>query len=297
LGTALGAGASAYGIYGGLKSGTPTGYAQAGLGGASLANKAGAFGNNSGAAGGAIQAGGNILGLYTGLKQGGVTGDLQAANAAYGLATGSAGIPGVGQVLSVYNAIKGYQSGDTGGDALRGAEAGASIGSVVPVVGTILGGVIGGAVGAISSAFGPGKVDAENAGFNAYTQQYAKTPPAQQAQLAQSVQNPYQLMAGYFDLRSGQLQGQNPIYSTYGRMGEQKFTNDLVNLVNTYKSQDTTPEQMMNGVVQPWLNSMGAWNDSNKSAITSLIQNMTGQIMNGSYKQNFKSIGGQQVFH
>jgi len=239
------------------------------------------------------------LGIYNGIKQGGATGYLQAANSAYGLAAGTSGIPGVGQALAVYNAVKGYQSGDTGGDALRGAEAGASIGTmIVPGIGTVVGGLIGGAVGAVSSAFGNGKVAPENANFEGYTQAFNKAPPDQKQQLAQSVQNPYLPLAGYFDLRSNQLKGSNPIYTTYGRMGEQKFTNDLINQVNLGKSHGITdPNQMYSQVIQPWIDQMGEWKDSNKDAMSSLLQNMTGQIMSGTYKNNFKAIGGQQVFH
>jgi hypothetical protein len=299
LGTAAGLAGGAAGIYSGIASGKPTGYAQAGLGAAKLGAQSGAFGQGGGNVQAGAQAGMNVLGLYNGIKQGGVAGYGQAANSAYGLATGTGGIPGVGQALSVYNFAKNYQSGDTGGDALRGAEAGASIGSmIVPGIGTIVGGVIGGAAGALSSAFGNGKVDPENANFNGYTQAYNKAPPAQQAQLAASVQNPYLPLAGYFDLRSNQLKGQNPIYQTYGRRGEQKFTDDLITRVKMGQQFGIKdPSQMWGQIVQPWLNSMGTWNDSNKNALTALMQNMTGQVMSGTYQKNFKAIGGQTVFH
>lgn len=300
LGQGAGLLGGAAGIYGGLASGKPTGYASAGLNAAKLGSQTGLLG----AAGGSnVQAGANAglnaLGLYNGIKQGGIAGYGQAANSAYGLATGTGGIPGVGQALSVYNAINGYRSGDTGGDALRGAEAGASIGSmIVPGIGTIVGGVIGGAAGAISSAFGNGKVDPENQNFEGYTQAFNKAPASQQSQLAQSVQDPYTVMAGYFDLRSNQLKGSNPIYSTYGRMGEQKFTNDLISKVNQAKASGITdPSQIYSQAVQPWIGSMGTWQDSNKNAMQALIQNMTGQIASGTYQQNFKAVGGQQVFH
>lgn len=290
---------SAAGIYGGLASGKPTGYASAGLNAAQLGAKSGTFGASGGNVQAGAQAGMNALGIYNGIKQGGVAGYGQAANSAYGLATGTGGIPGVGAALSVYNAVKGYQSGDTGGDALRGAEAGASIGTmIVPGIGTIVGGLIGGAVGGISSAFGNGKVDPENKNFEGYTQAFNKAPAGQQQQLAQSVENPYTVMAGYFDLRSNQLKGSNPLYTTYGRMGEQKFTNDLVGVVNKAKQSGITdPNQIYSQAVQPWINGMGNWQDSNKNAMQALIQNMTGQIASGTYTNNFKSVGGQKVFH
>lgn len=290
-------------IAGGIRSGTATGYTSAGLGAAGLANKAGAFGANS-SVGGAIGGANNLLGIYGGIKQGGALGYTgAAANAAQlgGNLLGSSALSSAGGYvaapLAIYGAIKGYQSGDTGGDALRGAEAGAAIGSVVPVVGTAVGAIVGGAVGAISSAFGNGKVDPENKNFVDYTQQYNKANPAQKDQLAASVQNPYLPLAGYFDLRSNQLKGSNPIYTTYGRMGEAKFTNDLVGKVQQGKASGITdPTQIWSQVIQPWIGSMGNWQDSNKDAMTSLIKNMTGQIIDGTYKKNFKATGGDAPF-
>ena len=212
--------------------------------------------------------------------------------------TGAQALGAVAVPLSIYSEIGNWQSGNTGMDALGGAESGAAVGTaIMPGIGTAIGAIGGALAGALSSAFGPGKVDPENANFEQYTQAFNKTPAAQQAQVAAGVQNPYLPLAGYFDLRSGQLKGQNPIYSTYGRMGEQKFTNDLIGKIQSAQAQGITdPTKVYNSVVQPWINSMGAWNDSNKNAMTGLIQNMTGQILAGTYKQNFKSIGGDQVW-
>lgn len=221
------------------------------------------------------------------------------------LGSGLSGAQALGAVavpLSLYNEVNNWQSGATGPDALGGAASGAAVGTaIMPGVGTVIGGLLGGAAGALSSAFGPGKVDAENKPFEAYTQAYNKAPVAQQAQLAASVQNPYLPLAGYFDLRSDQLKGSNPIYSTYGRMGEQKFTTDLTNQINQGLAKGTIskmddPTAIYNKVVSPWVNSLGTWNDSNKSAMQGLLQQMTSQYVNGSYAQNWKSIGGQTPF-
>lgn len=310
-----------FNIANGIRSGSPTGYAQAGIGAAGLANNAGQFGthldakgqvvNGNTTVGAGLGVAGGALGIYQGFKQGGVQGygnvavgglragaGMASLAGNSGLASSLGGAAGYAAApLAVYSAISGYQSGDTAGDTLRGAEAGAAIGSIVPVVGTVIGGVIGGAVGALSSAFGSGKVAAENAPFNHYTEAFNKAPPAQQAQVAASVQNPYVPLAGYFDLRSGQLKGQNPIYTTYGRMGEKKFTNDLISKVQQGQQQGiSNPNQMWSSVVQPWISSMGTWQDSNKNALMGLMQNMTGQVMSGSYKNNFKAIGGDNPF-
>ncbi len=292
-------------IAGGIHSGTATGYASAGLGVAGLANKAGAFGNSVGNVGYALGGANNILGIYGGLKQGGVAGYTgAAANAAQlgGTLLGNAGLSAAGGYvaapLAVYNEAKNWQSGKTGQDALGGAESGAAIGTMIlPGIGTAIGAVGGALAGALSSAFGSGAVDPENENFAKYATAFNKAPPAQQAQLAQSVQNPYLPLAGYFDLRSGQMKGSNPIYTTYGRAGEKKFTDDLISKVQQGKTQGISdPNQMWNQVVQPWINSMGSWQDVNKNAMVSLLQNMTGQVLNGTYKQNFKAVGGDTPF-
>lgn len=303
-GSALGTAGGALSIASGLQSGTPTGYASAALNSAALAKKAGAFGSNGSTAGAGIQAGANVLGLYSGIKQGGVAGYAQAANSAYGLMSGTGGIPGVGQALAVYNFGKNYQSGDTGGDALRGAEAGASIGSMVlPGIGTAVGAVIGGAVGAISSAFGNGKVDPENANFSGFTKAYNSAgTPAQKAQVAAATSNPYLPLAGLFDLRSNQIKGNVPIVAQYGRMGEQKFTTDMFAQMNkavndgTINKNASTPE-IMSKVVQPWIDSFGKgkMQDSNADAINAMVSGLVDDYRTGDTSQ-LKAIGGQQVF-
>lgn len=90
-GAALGTAGSVYNIAGGIRSGTPTGYAGAALGAAGLANKAGAFGGASSNAGAGIGAAGSALGIYNGIKQGGVVGYGQAALNAANLANTIAG--------------------------------------------------------------------------------------------------------------------------------------------------------------------------------------------------------------
>jgi hypothetical protein len=311
-GSGLATTGSLFNIANGLRSGTPTGYAQSALGAAGLANKAGAFGGAGSQVGGALGVAGGALGIYNGIRQGGVQGYGQAAVGGLGAASsiaslaGNSGLAGnlaqgagaLAIPLSLYSEVKGWQSGATGSDALAGASTGAAIGTaILPGFGTAVGALLGGAAGAISSAFGNGKVDPENQNFNQYTQAFNSAPASQQGQIAGSLQNPYLPLAGYFDLRSNQLKGQNPIYDKYGRMGEGAFTNDLINQVKQGQAKGVTdPTQMWNTVVQPWINSMGTWQDSNKSAMTALMQNMTSQVMSGSYQQNFKAIGGDTPF-
>lgn len=287
----LGAASGAFGIANGLSKGGVAGYTGAALGANNLYNSISGNKGANGAAGAAAGA----LGLYSGLKQGGIAGDATAANGAYQLATGGA-IPGVGQALSLYNAINGYKSGSTGSDALLGAQAGASIGSIIPGVGTLIGGAVGGAVGAIASAFGPGAKDPETVGVNKLIDAVGAHPQSA-AQLTAAVQNPYVAMAGLFDRHESTL----PMYAQYGRMGEQKFTTDLVSKVQAAQKQGLQdPNQIYQSVVAPWVNSMGkGWGNvgsTYQQTTQGLLQNMVGQITSGSYQQNFRAIGGQAIF-
>lgn len=309
-GAALSNVGAAAGLYQGLQKGGVAGYGTAAADAAKLAASSGLLSKNAAGALKGYGAGlGNVLGIYGGLKQGGVAGDTGAAvnaaqlgaragafggaSSAVGTAAGYAAIP-----LALYSEIESWQSGKTGQDALGGASTGAAIGTaVMPGIGTAVGAVIGAAAGAISSLFGGGAVDPENAPFESYTQAYNKAPANQKQQVAAAVKNPYISLAGYFDLRKEQMKGSNPIYDRYGRMGEEKFTNDLIGKVQQGQQsgiKDST--QMWNQVVQPWINSMGTWQDSNKDAMTALMQNMTAQITAGTYSQNFQAIGGDNPF-
>lgn len=312
-GNAAGGAGNALGIYNGVNQGGVTGYGGAAINAANLAGRTGALPTSvAKPVGNTANDLSSILGIYSGIKQGGVSGDASAAvnaaklgsnlgafggaSSAVGTAAGYAAAP-----LSLYNEINSWQSGATGSDALSGAETGAAIGSIVPGIGTVIGGLVGGAAGALSSVFGNGKVDPENQNFEGYTQAYNKaaaSDPSQAGQLAASMQNPYLPLAGYFDLRANQVKGQNPIYQTYGRMGEQKFTNDLVSQVQSAQkaNPNESAQDIYNQQVQPWLNSMGTWQDTNKAAMTDLIKNMTGQIANGTYQQDFKATGGDSPF-
>lgn len=223
-----------------------------------------------------------------------------ASAAGSGLGSMSAAQVGgaVAAPIALYSEIKNWESGATGKDALGGAATGAAIGTaIMPGIGTAIGAIGGAIVGGISSLFGGGRVDPENVPFEKYTQAFNKADPTQQSQVAAAVSNPYLPLAGYFDLRSDQLKGNNPLYQSYGRQGEQKFTNDLIGKVQQGQQAGITDStQMWNQVVNPWLNSFGSWNDSNKGALLGLMQNMTGQVMAGTYQQNFKAVGGDSPY-
>lgn len=305
----MGVASGALNAYNGLRQGGVSGYAGAALGANKALNAAGGYGSNNPMLGAA----GNALGIYNGIKQGGVAGYGGAAVSAAQLAgMGSSYIPYVGAALGAYNVIANSESGRTGSDALQGAETGAStgaaIGSVVPGIGTLIGGaagaVIGGAVGAIASAFGPGAKDPEMQNWGNYKDMFnnvaSKYGSAGSQQAAASVQNPYKILAGLFDLRQPQFGSDKvPIYQQYGRMGEQKFTNDMMKQIDAAKSKGITdPSKMYSSVVKPWIDSFGKGQNTGKNgaAIEGLLQQMTSQYMNGTYQSNWKDVDNGTPF-
>jgi hypothetical protein len=322
----LGGVGNAAGIATGIDKGGVSGYGSAAVNAGNLAGKLGLIDKNSALNSGVGDAA-NVLGVYNGIKQGGVGGYGGAAvnaaqlgskagafgsySGALGSAAGYAAIP-----LALYNEINSWQSGATGSDALAGASTGAAIGSVVPGIGTAIGALVGGAAGALSSAFGNGKVAPENANWVGYTDAWNKTADAgKQAgatpeQIADAekgltgqVTNPYGALAGYFDLRNNQVKGNNPLYSQYGRMGEQKFTNDLVGQINdATKAGKIGPNDdasaIYNKVVQPWESSWGKGDstDQNKDAMQGLITQMISQYEGGTASDNWLGRSGDKAF-
>ena len=308
-GSLLGAAGAGVGIANGIRSGTPTGYAGAGIGATKLAAAHNAFGGNSSTVNSAAGGAANALGIYTGLKQGGVLGDTTAAVNAAQLASkfSSSGILGaagtaagyVAVPLAAYNAVANYESGKTGQDALNDAELGATVGTYFGPLGTLAGAVIGGAVGAISSAFGPGAKDPETAGVQKLLD-VVGSHPDQASLITSAVQNPYIAMAGLMDRRESTL----PMYAQYGRMGEQKFTNDMVGKINQAVSADPSlknnPQAVYSQVIAPWVDKMGNGyskvGDTYKATTQGLVQQMVTQYMNGTAAQNWKAIGGDSPF-
>lgn len=323
----LGGVGNAAGIVGGVNQGGVGGYGSAAVNSGSLAGKLGLLGNKTSGLNQGVGDAANVLGVYNGIKQGGVggyggaavnaaqlgskLGAFGGASGAIGTAAGYAAIP-----LSIYNEVKNWQSGATGSDALGGAATGAAIGSVVPGIGTAIGALVGGAAGALSSAFGNGKVDPENANWAGYNSawnqvgqagQKAGATPDQiagaQQNLTSQVTNPYGALAGYFDLRGNQVQGNNPMYAQYGRMGEQKFTNDMISQINDATKAGTIgpnddASAIYNKVVQPWEDSFGKGKstDVNSAAMQGLLTQMISQYEGGTAQQNWTGSGGQQAF-
>lgn len=312
FGSGLNAASSAFNIYNGLNRGGVSGYGGAATAGASLYNQV--YGNGNGAAIPYVGPASNILGIYNGIKQGGVMGyggaAINAANLANqaGLLGSGAGgaIPILGAGLATYNAINNWKSGATGSDALNGAEAGASIGTaVLPGVGTAVGALIGGAAGAISSAFGPGKMDPENTNWDSYAASFDKQGAGSVAAATPS-QN-FQALAGIFDSRGTSI----PFYNQFGRMGEGQFSQAMFGQINSAISSGTLPKnataaQIYSQVVQPWITQMGGKNGwantststgyGEKDAIGNLLTNFIGQWQAGQITSNTPlGINGQKM--
>lgn len=312
LGAGLGNAANGLGILQGINQGGVAGYGSAAVNAGQLANRAGAFGDNSNTANGVLGTAGGALQMYNGINQGGISGygsaGIGALRAGSGMASLS-GSPGVAEglgdaasyaaiPLDIYNEVNNWKSGATTSDAMAGATTGAAIGSVVPVIGTAIGALVGGAAGALSSLAGPGRTDPETEGvqqlINA-TGQYGNTQ-----QIAQNVQNPYLELAGLMDERSSTL----PEYQQYGRMGEQKFTDAMTQQINQAIQKDPSlannPQAVYNQVVSPWVESMGTgsknvgatYNATNQG----LLQDMTSEYLSGQAANDWKSIGGQSTF-
>lgn len=310
----LNPGLASYGIYQGATSGNPLAQARAAASAAKLGNNL--YNNASGAgtpASGSVSSDINTgatgaldaLGVYQGIEQGGWQGDTRAGASALqgaGLLAGNSALSTAGGALLVpldlYNEINSYQSGNTGADAMSGAETGAAIGSIVPGLGTAIGGLVGGAAGALASAFGPGKTDAETSDV----QNVINATSANQNNpgVAASVQDPYLQLAGLMDERSSTL----PEYQEYGRMGEQSFTNSMVDQINQAVEKDpslaSNPEAVYNQVVAPWVNSMGSGynNVGSTYAATNqgLLEDMTQQYLSGNAATDWAAVGGDDPF-
>lgn len=313
-GNALGTIGAGLGIVNGVRSGSPVGYASAGLGAAKLAASNNAFGSDSKAIGGGVGLASNALGIYGGIKQGGVAGDSSAAVNAAQLGSRLGVLPGavgtaagyVAAPLAVYNFAKNYQSGATGSDAMNGATAGATVGGAgFGPVGAVAGGVIGGAIGAIASAFGPGAKDPETVGAQQLLN--ATSSNGNNPAVAASVSNPYLMLQGLMDQHHSDL----PIFQKYGRADALGFTKDMTSQINSALKSGTisksdSPNTVYQKVVQPWVQSMGDWDkvgSTYKSTVTGLLQNMTSQYMNGQQYGNpwtntegWSSIGGENPF-
>jgi len=157
---------------------------------------------------------------------------------------------GFGALGTSYNAPVGAGAG---AGAETGAQQGASIGSAFGPIGSVVGGVIGAVGGAIAGSIN--KKDPEQYNFDQAVALWQVNPNN-----VYNIGNKYLVLAGLFDLKLSNPH--IPIYLKYGRMGEQKFTNDFANVIyqaamNGQITAADTPETIMSRIVQPWIDSWG----------------------------------------
>lgn len=308
---------SAFSIAQGLSSGTPVGEASGALQAASLANRNGLLGPSTATNAGLLGAAGSGLGIYSGIEQGGVAGygnaavsGLRAGSSIANLAGDSSLAGGLSSAagylaapLSLYNFANNWQSGATGSDALNGAEAGASIGSIVPGIGTAIGAVIGGAVGAISSAFGGGKQDPET------QMTYGANAAGGTSLQGQSPGTSFQYLAGVLDAKNNTAGHSTALEQAFGRGGEGQVLNGMASQIDSAISSgkisnSSSPSQVFNSVVLPWLNSKGvssssltftdAKGNNSGSNLQEALTNLVGSYMNGSLTSSTKiGVSGQ----
>lgn len=180
------------------------------------------------------------------------------------------------------------------GTSIAGAiGAGAAAGSVVPIIGTAIGAI----VGLLASGILNHKSDPEVANFNQAIALYKQNPTS-----VIDIANKYLVLAGLFDLQSSQVKGNIPIYKKYGRMGEQRFTTDMVQQI--YNAAQTgqitnsdTPLTVMSKVVQPWIDSFGfgPMTDANAQMITYVLIGMIADYVTGNQRV-WSAVGGQFPF-
>lgn len=142
-----------------------------------------------------------------------------------------------------------------GAGAATGAAQGAALGTtIMPGIGTAIGAIVGAIGGAIAGAIN--KMDPEQHNFDQAIALWQQNPSA-----VFNIRNKYLALAGFFDLTQNQA-GKIRIYRKYGRMGEQRFVNDLMGLVlNAAQSGQISPGDnaisVYNKIVLPWEDSWG----------------------------------------
>jgi hypothetical protein len=177
--------------------------------------------------------------------------------------------------------------------AASGASIGGTIGSAIPLVGTAIGTILGAVGGAIAGSLY--KVDPEIGNLNQAIAIWQQNPDAMY-----SIANKYLVLAGLFDdyINAAGI----PILHRYGKMGEQKFTTDLVNLIyqaaqaGKITANDTALTVMAN-VVQPWIDSWGygPMNDPRPDFINRLIIGMVYDYLVGN-QTRWLARGGDYPF-
>lgn len=207
-------------------------------------------------------------------------------------------LAGFGNTLT-QSAVTGVKSGTTaatvstaiGTGVASAIGAGAAAGSFIPIIGTAIGAI----VGLIASGVFNHRVDPEVGNFNNAMALVRQSGP----QAVFNIADKYLVLAGLFDLLPGQIKGNIPIYKKYGRMGEQKFVQDMMNRIYAAGQSgaigpNDTPQSVMAKVVQPWIDSfgLGPMQDSNTEMINNILTGMIAEYVTGLWKTRWYARAG-----
>jgi hypothetical protein len=177
-----------------------------------------------------------------------------------------------------------------------GASRGAAVGNAIPIVGTAVGAILGAVVGWADAAFN--RQDPEVQNFDqAQAMSRANGPES-----VVNIQNKYLVLAGLFDLEPKQIKGNIPIYKKYGKMGEQRFVTDMINLVyqagqsgQIYANDNA--QTVFARIVQPWIDGFGfgAMSDSNQDMINYILMGLLAEYF-ANLQHRWYARGGDYPF-
>lgn len=181
----------------------------------------------------------------------------------------------------------------TGQGAGAGAAQGASVGMSFGPIGAVIGAAIGAIVGSI------GKKDSEDANLQQLLAVYQAYGPDGVFRIS----NKYLALAGLFDLHPSLVRGNLPFYKKYGRMGEQKFTTDMANvLYQAGQSGQITANDTIASVkariFDPWILSFGfgPMSDPSQDTYNALFMGMINDYLIGAAQTSWQDINGGSPF-
>jgi hypothetical protein len=201
-----------------------------------------------------------------------------------------------GHVRNRQRSFRGFGASSTVGDAAAGASIAGKAGSYFGPIGTAIGTIAGAVGGAIYAALN--RTDPENANFNQAQQIADSQGPAAVLNIADK----YLVLAGLFDLQPSQIKGNIPMYKKYGRMGEQRFVTDMINLVYTASQNgqitiNDTAQSVFGRIVQPWMDSWGygPMSDHNATMLQYILMGMIAEYFAG-LQTRWGATGGDNPF-
>lgn len=198
---------------------------------------------------------------------------------------GGFGYLGAGAIVG--QSVTGIKTGTAAAGLTTSVGAGASsalgfaaAGSVVPIIGTAIGLI----VGLVASGVLNHRTDPEVGNFNQAIAMANASGPAAVVNIADK----YLVLAGLFDLEPNQVGPNFSPYSHYGRLGELRFTTDMMNLIYNAAqagqiTANDTPQSIFLRFVNPWIQQMGPWTASmpNYTMLQYLLMGMIADYVTG----------------